>query len=157
MNYSYKRSLWWIIPCIPLMADRLSKMMVLEHLTNPIQLFPGFNFAITWNTGVSWSMLQTHNRSGFWLLVILLSVLISALIGYAQWRIKKGFCALGEMLAIGGALSNLVDRFLYGAVLDFIDVYAASYHFPTFNIADSCIFIGVCIIFIQQWRASHDR
>ena len=102
-------------------------------------------------------MLQTHDRSGFWVLVILLSILICALIGYAQWRIKNGFFVLGEMIAIGGALANLVDRFMYGAVLDFIDVYIATYHFPTFNIADSCIFIGVCIMFVQQWRTSRDH
>jgi signal peptidase II len=157
MNCSCKRYFWWLLPLIPFIADRVSKAYVFEYLTHPLQLFPGLNIAITWNTGVSWSMLQTHSNFSFWLLLILLSILISTLIGYAQLRIKNGFFVLGEMLAIGGALSNLVDRFTYGAVLDFIDIYAAGYHFPTFNIADSCIFVGVCIMFIQQWRTPRDH
>lgn len=157
MNCACKRYLWWLLPLIPFIADRISKAYVLKYLTHPLQLFSGLNFAITWNTGVSWSMLQTHDRSGFWLLFILLSILLGALTGYTQLRIKNGLCVLGEMLAIGGALSNLVDRFTYGAVLDFIDVYAAGYHFPTFNIADSCIFVGVCIMFVQQWRTPRDH
>jgi signal peptidase II len=51
---------------------------------------------------------------------------------------------------IGGALGNVVDRFLYGAVVDFLDFHIAGWHYPTFNIADSFVFIGVVVLCIHS-------
>ncbi|MDP6485078.1 MAG: signal peptidase II, partial [Nitrospinota bacterium] len=57
------------------------------------------------------------------------------------------------MLIFGGGLGNLVDRLAYGEVIDFIDVYYGSYHWPAFNLADSCISAGVALLALDLLRS----
>jgi signal peptidase II len=145
--------LMWLVPLIPFIGDRISKMFILSHVVIPHSPCYGLNILITWNRGVSWSMLH---RAEFWWLIAGLSALILTLIAYTQWRMQRGVLVIGELLVIGGALSNLVDRLMYGAVLDFIELYVGDYHWPVFNVADVFIVIGVGIMLIRNWREHHD-
>jgi signal peptidase II len=142
----------WLIPLIPLIADRITKMLVLEYLVIPKAPCYGLNLLRTWNSGVSWSMLHTIEP---WRLIILQSLLIIALVTYTALQLRKGASAVGELLLIGGAFSNLADRFMYGAVLDFIELYIGKYQWPVFNVADMFIVSGVGIMLIKNWRDRH--
>jgi signal peptidase II len=148
--------LTWTALVAPFIIDRITKAFALRTLTpTPLPVCPGINIMISWNRGVSWGMLSSEHATGFWILTALIASLIGALVWYAQWGMRNGKSVIGEMLVIGGALSNLFDRFMYKAVLDFIEFYAGNYHFPVLNIADACIVIGVSIILIQNWREPH--
>ena len=68
---------------------------------------------------------------------------------------SKGDLPLALALIIGGALGNVIDRALHGYVVDFLDFYWGTWHFPAFNVADSCICVGVGIYIIMSYR--HDR
>jgi signal peptidase II len=142
----------WLVPLIPLIADRFTKMLVMTYVVIPKSLCYGLNILLTWNRGISWSML--HNAQPWWL-ITLQSILIITLVAYTTWRMRRGAMVVGELLLMGGALSNVIDRLLYGSVLDFIELYIADYHFPVFNVADMFIFAGVCIMLIQNWREAH--
>jgi signal peptidase II len=65
-----------------------------------------------------------------------------------QWQLSLAFA-----LIIGGALGNLIDRLVYGHVIDFIDVYYKTWHWPTFNIADSAITLGAGLLLLDAWVA----
>ena len=126
--------------------DQLIKAVVL--LTEPqVSVIPGF-FAIrlATNTGAAFSLFQ-----GFPRLVTLVGVLVLAgLMAYLWRRAGRGSRPERTALAllIGGAVGNLIDRLRFGYVVDFLDVYVGTYHWPTFNLADSAVSIGAVSLLI---------
>lgn len=128
-------------------ADQLHKWYMLEVLhigaVSPIIVTPFFNLVLVWNRGISFGMLSQHDAA--YALIALAIVIVLALIWWVRDLHKRNeILAVG--LVIGGALGNVVDRFLYGAVADFFDFHIMGYHWPAFNIADSSIFIGVVLL-----------
>lgn len=159
-----------------IVADQLSKWAIMEHLLRPLypldaeprgliqwfleaperlpylgrDVFAFFNLVVVWNQGVSFGLLSNDSDYGPYLLIGLSFVIA---IGFAIWmfRTENPIHHLGIGLVIGGALGNVIDRFRFGAVFDFLDVHAFGYHWPAFNIADSAICIGVFILMIYSF------
>jgi len=135
-----------------LIFDRLHKFYQLNVVgwtggeVIPVTSF--FDYILVWNTGISYGMLD-------WLPpVSLLVVMAIAMIALAWWWWNDDalLTRLGIALAIGGALSNAIDRMIYGAVADFFHFYWGSYSFYVFNIADVAISLGVVLlIFDVLW------
>ena len=127
-----------------LVLDQVSKWLMVHHVMDPprvIEVTPFFNLRLAWNPGVAFSMFANSPE-----LILGVSFAVVCLLGY--WLVKadtrRGMAGLGLM--IGGAVGNMADRFSYGAVVDFLDVHAAGYHWPTFNVADSAICIGAGLL-----------
>ena len=162
-----------LLICFIFVFDQLSKWAVTEHVIRPalseapplglgewlfaaterlpftsIEILPFFNIVMVWNQGVSFGMFNNLNAYGPMILSIV-SVLISII--FAIWLIRSTsrLQSLALCLVIAGALGNVIDRVRFGAVIDFLDVHAAGYHWPAFNIADSAICIGVFLLIIH--------
>ncbi len=126
-----------------LFVDRVSKAWAFKALaTKSLAPFYGCNIVLTWNHGISWGLFASHNVYVFYILTTIISCTIGGLVWYTLRRALRFRPIIFETLAIAGALSNLVDRLFYGAVIDFIELYAGSLFFPVFNLADVAIFIG---------------
>jgi lipoprotein signal peptidase len=115
----------------------------------PIDVTPFLKFVMVWNRGVSFGI---GNTDGEWQPVIL-SLVALVIVGFLlNWL--RGTADRWSVLAIGavigGAFGNIIDRALYGAVADFFHFYIGDYAWPAFNIADSCIVVGVMILL---WRS----
>lgn len=107
-----------------------------------VEVLPFFDLVMVWNRGVSYGLFQ----AGDWKGTALLSVLATVLIGALTWwlmRAERGILGLGIGLMIGGALGNVTDRVVYGAVADFFRFYAFGYDWYVFNVADAAITLGV--------------
>lgn len=106
------------------------------------EVTPFFNLVMVWNTGVSFGMFSSPGGLGPY---ILMAGALALCIGFLIWMWKTP--QIGKALAmaaiIGGAFGNILDRLRFGAVADFIDIHAFGFHWPAFNIADSCIVLGV--------------
>lgn len=129
-------------------ADQLVKnWLLLGPMQQPqvFELTSFFNIVSAWNKGVSFSMFWTSAQYGPW---ILSGVALVISLGLAVWltRVTHRLTALGIGLVIGGALGNVIDRLRFGAVFDFLDFYIGNYHWPAFNVADSCITVGVVLL-----------
>lgn len=128
--------------------DQLSKALVYGYLlqTAPmVRVTSFFNLVAAWNTGVSFSMFNDMGKTGVYVLSAFSLVVACGLIYWLSKEVSLYMrVALG--LVIGGALGNVIDRLRFGAVFDFLDVHAASYHWPAFNLADSFICIGAMLI-----------
>lgn len=111
----------------------------------PTEVLPFLNFVMVWNPGVSFGMFPADSAVERWGLIVF-SLLVSA--GLAVWlaRIHQVLLALAIALVIGGALGNVIDRILFGAVADFFHFHAFGYSWYVFNIADAAIVIGVAIM-----------
>jgi len=110
-----------------------------------IEITPFFNLVMVWNRGVSFGLFNDGGEFGRWLLVLLAGAVV---IGLAIWliRARDRFLAIALGLVIGGAMGNMYDRVVYGAVRDFFDVHLGAYHWPAFNAADSAISVGVALL-----------
>ncbi len=128
-------------------ADQASKNLLMAYMADGSVLSFGslFNLIKVWNTGVSFSMFDDYGNFGRILLCIMSLTVCTFLL---HWMIKEKHplkvIALG--LIIGGALGNVADRIRYGAVLDFLDFHIGAYHWPAFNLADTFICVGACLL-----------
>ena len=134
--------------------DLLSKRLIFaileqQGLENPvIKICDFFSFVYVWNRGVSFGMFN-HLENSHIIFSVLQGSIALILIFWLYRNQEKHFTyALG--LIIGGALGNVVDRIKNGAVADFLDFHIATYHWPAFNLADSCVFIGVMILHFDE-------
>ncbi len=133
-------------------ADRLSKAWAFINLADQdIYFFPGLSFELAWNRGISYGMLQFSSDTNFWFLTAGITLVTAILVIYAFSMLRRGEQIVGELLVLAGACSNLVDRFMYGAVLDFIDLYVGPWHWYTFNLADTWVVIGVGVMMYKYF------
>lgn len=142
--------------------DQWTKFLVEVHLQSHTAqpIVPGFlNLTHVRNTGVAFGLFAAHGMSTSWVLTALGLLALSAVsvyFGFASPRDRWLLVALG--LVVGGAVGNLIDRIASGAVTDFIDVYIGMHHWPSFNVADAAISIGIVLMAIDSLgsrRAAH--
>lgn len=138
----------WIAGAV-LALDQASKWLALGQLTlhESIPLAPFLNLTLVFNKGAAFGFLST--ASGWQnLFFIGIAMVATAVILYLLRRVgaKDRFMAVALMLILGGAVGNLIDRLVYGHVVDFIDVYYGTWHWPAFNVADSAITVGAVMI-----------
>jgi signal peptidase II len=143
-----------IIAVVSVVLDQLSKYVIVEKVMRPegvtetpyyadkiIDVLPVFALRMAWNEGISFSLFSSGAAATT---AILLTVQIAITIGLVFWlrTLDRLWLVVGAGLIIGGALGNIIDRAMFGAVADFLDFYWGAWHFPTFNIADICISLG---------------
>ena len=134
-----------------LIVDQLSKWLVAAHLTagSPIVITEFFSIIKVWNTGVSFSMFSHHGSLGV-VVLSLLALAVCAFLLHWMWHETDKIKIVGLGMIIGGAIGNVIDRVRFGAVLDFLDFSVFSYHWPAFNLADTFICIGACILIFLE-------
>ena len=153
MKQNTKKILWYAgIFLTSFLADRLTKLWAIINAQEPITVCQNLNWSLSWNRGVSWSFFNDASVMGFYLLTFVLIAMISIFATYAFIQYKNRCNISFEVLMLSGALSNIVDRFCYGAVADFIDFYVGTWHWPTFNLADAFIFIGVFVVVAKSFE-----
>jgi signal peptidase II len=141
---------------IVLIADQLSKNWALYSLgfircpaCEPIEVTPFFNLTMVWNRGISYGLFQMDTALGMWLLIAFsagMAVILSLWLLKAEGR----WLSLGLGLVIGGAIGNVIDRLIYGAVVDFFHFHAFGKSWYVFNVADAAIVIGVAAILFDS-------
>ena len=132
---------------IVVLADQISKWLVLNIL-KPHQIYPVihgfFNLVMVKNRGMAFGIFS-QSRSGFPFYFLLAATIlaIGVIIFFFFWtKGHQKWLTVGLSLILGGAAGNLIDRVRFGYVIDFLDFFFKSYHWPSFNIADSAITIG---------------
>ena len=131
-------------------ADQLTKIWALARLqVRPLIIVPDFlDFTLVFNTGVAFGLLARLPSSWRWLVTVFslaaLVLLCSVAVRIVPEGSRVGRLALG--LVFGGAAGNLLDRWRFGAVVDFVHVFWRDWHWPNFNVADSAITIGVVLL-----------
>lgn len=134
--------------------DQLSKYWVLHGLKLPelgsVSLLPFLNFSMVWNKGISMGI-PLGDFLGRWGISILTIIITLWLLSWL-FKTERKIEAWSLSLIVGGAIGNLIDRFVHGAVVDFVHFHAFDYDFYVFNLADSAITIGAILLFIDGLR-----
>lgn len=143
---------WLWLTLLVLVLDQVTKYAAtaMLQLYQPINILPFFNFTLAHNTGAAFSFLSDAGGWQRWLFAVI-AFLTSLAIVYWLWKLPKNesWTALSLSLILGGALGNLYDRVAYGYVIDFLDFYWGTAHFPAFNVADSAITVGAAVMILE--------
>jgi len=131
--------------------DQLTKWMALKYLLGKIiEVAPFLNLVLVFNRGAAFGFL---NDAGDWqnFFFVIVAFIASAIILYMLTRpeTRNTKVGVGLALILGGAIGNVIDRLVHGYVVDFIDVFYGSWHWPAFNIADSAISIGAVLLVLD--------
>jgi signal peptidase II len=127
--------------------DTLAQAWVFSALqdnSRGVTVTPFFNLVEVWNHGVSFGMFNKL-AYGKWLLSGM-AIIVTIILLRWLYRTDDHLTAVALSLIIGGAIGNTIDRLRFGAVADYLDFHAYGYHWPAFNVTDSAIFIGVCLL-----------
>lgn len=147
----------WMVAVAALIADQLSKNWLLYGLdfrslgpAARIGVLPFFDLVMVWNRGVSYGLFQAGS---FAAMAVLTLFSLAAVVALSWWLIKAERLILGAGLGlvIGGALGNVIDRILYGAVADFFHFYAFGHDWYVFNVADAAITVGVVVLLLDAF------
>tara|TARA_R110001606_G_scaffold11354_2_gene49085 strand:+ start:64726 stop:65193 length:468 start_codon:yes stop_codon:yes gene_type:complete len=146
--------LW--LTSVVIAIDQVSKWFMVSWLSlhETFVVMPFFNLTMAHNPGAAFSFLAHADGWQRWFFIGLASVVSFALlIWLKKLKPQAKLEAISIAMILGGALGNLIDRFYYGYVIDFLDVYYGTYHWPAFNIADSAIVIGAVLLIIDTFRS----
>ncbi|MCL5436584.1 MAG: signal peptidase II [Candidatus Dependentiae bacterium] len=109
--------------------------------------------AVSLNHGISWSLLNSSNQFVRWLVIFLVAAFVVSFIFYTVRQARRGGSLWGEVLVLSGAIPNLIDRFVYGGVIDFIQLSVCGYAWPVFNVADMAIVAGATLMLWKGIRS----
>lgn len=160
LNITRQGWIAYAIAAVTVALDQASKLWILHGLGLPSKgtvPLPGpVDLTMVWNRGMSFGLLSDHAEWSRWLLTGFSAAVVVALAIWAR-KATKPFMAVGLGLIIGGAIgNNLIDRVVYGAVADFIDV--RDLYFPwIFNIADAGISVGVAFLLLDSFLTGEDK
>ncbi len=144
---------WLWLSGLVLILDQLSKIWIdiSMHLYQSTSVFPGFSITYAHNYGAAFSFLSDAGGWQRWFFAALAAGISIGLVIYLKsLKQDETLLAVSLSLILGGAIGNLIDRVIYGYVIDFLDVYYQAYHWPVFNIADSAITIGVAFMLYES-------
>ncbi len=143
-----------------IIADQISKTVMVNWLDlyERVAVLPFFNLTLAHNTGAAFSFLAGAGGWQRWFFVALAVVISLVLVIWLKRLAQTAKLeAISLALIIGGAIGNVIDRLVYGYVIDFLDVYVGNYHWPAFNIADSAICVGAVLLIIDSFRKSAEK
>jgi signal peptidase II len=144
---------WFLFAIFLIVLDQATKLWVVNtlYLGASEEILPFFNLVYVLNPGAAFSFLANQpgwQRYFLSAIALVTSVIIMFMMRSARHRPWAMLC-LASIL--GGALGNLVDRLLYGAVVDFLDFYWGNFHWPAFNVADMAITLGAIGLVLTEW------
>jgi signal peptidase II len=152
-----RRPWLFLLSALVILCDRLSKNAII-HRIRPgydLKIIPGvFRLSHVINTGAAFSLLENLPPNGVRIALVAFSVVAALIVFVLLWVTGRALSLTSVALALilGGALGNLYDRIRLHHVVDFLAVRIYHYNWPDFNVADSCIVIGACLLLLEIFR-----
>jgi len=149
------------IAAIVVILDQITKVWVDNSLKlyDQIPVMPSFNITLAYNEGAAFSFLSDAGGWQRWFFIGI-SVIVSVCLIVWLYRMtrEEKWLSLCIALILGGAIgNNLIDRVIYGHVVDFIQVFYKDWYFPSFNVADAAITVGTILLLILTFFEKNDE
>jgi len=144
------------ISAIIIGLDQATKWLMVSWLAlyETVAIMPYFNLTMAHNHGAAFSFLAQAGGWQRWFFIVLALVISTVLVVWlAKLKPEAKLEAISLSLILGGAIGNVIDRIYYGYVIDFLDIYIGSSHWPAFNVADSAICIGAVLLIIDSFKS----
>ncbi len=145
---------WLAVSAAVVVLDLATKAWVSNVFTpgESLTVTPFFNLVLAHNTGAAFSFLADAGGWQRWFFTIVTIVISVGIVVMLSRQRNAPWVSTALALVLGGALGNLYDRLMLGHVVDFVQLHAAGYYFPAFNVADSAISIGVAMLIWDSLR-----
>lgn len=147
-----------LVAAVVVIADRMVKWWAIDALADTpygVEILPFFNLVLVENRGISFGLFGGGTLPPSLLAAVALAVTLALVIWLRRVETRLLAAAIG--LVIGGALGNVIDRFRYGAVVDFLDLHWDDFHWPAFNLADAAISVGVVVLLLDALLIGRER
>lgn len=145
---------WLVVAAIVIVLDQATKLAIAHYfrLGDSHVIAPFFNLVRVHNSGAAFSFLAGASGWQRWFFIGLGVVAATLIIVMLKRHSAQKLFAWALALILGGAIGNVVDRVLHGHVIDFIQLHAGGWYFPSFNIADSAITVGAVCLIVDELR-----
>ena len=146
-------ALWTSLSIVVIIFDQATKAMIVRwvDLYEKIPINSFINITYQRNTGAAFSFLADESGWQRWFFIVVATTVSGYIVSWL-WKIREeglAVLSVGLSLVLGGAIGNVIDRIVWGSVVDFIQVLIAGWPFPSFNIADSAITVGAALLIID--------
>jgi signal peptidase II len=150
---------WLLFAAVLVLLDQYTKYLAVENIRpgSSIPVLPFFSLVLTYNTGAAFSFLAGATGWQRWFFVFIALGASILIIWMLHKHRSNVFLCFGLALILSGAIGNVIDRMTVGAVVDFILVYWREYHWPAFNVADSCISVGAAMVIWDGFMRTPSR
>lgn len=153
------RLLW--LSALVIVLDQLTKFWVMTRFEEfeVMTVWPVFNLTLVYNTGAAFSFLADAGGWQRWFFIVLgIVVSLVIVVWLAKLPASERLTGYGLALIVGGAVGNIIDRIWLGKVVDFLQWHWEDWYWPSFNVADSAITLGVILLLLDGFRgAGRDR
>ena len=145
---------WLSLAALIVVLDQISKLWISSHFIygESLRVTDFFNLVLAHNSGAAFSFLSDAGGWQRWMFSAIAIVAAVWIVRLLRQHAKETLFCLALTLVLGGAVGNLIDRVAYGYVVDFLDFYWGSYHFPAFNVADSAISVGAVLLILDSFK-----
>lgn len=143
---------WLWLSLLIVIVDQITKQLANTYLTyqEPLAMLPLFNLTLVYNTGAAFSLFaDAGGWQRYFLTGLSFIVSIGLVVILSRLSAQKMLLATALAMILGGAVGNLIDRALFGYVIDFLDFYYSRWHYPAFNVADSAITVGAGLLVVD--------
>ena len=151
---------WLWVSVVVLLADQCTKLLAdaMLSLHQQVPVIPYFALLKAYNSGAAFSFLSDASGWQRWFFVVLALIVIGVLLVWLRrLPAEERRARLALALILGGAVGNLIDRLVYGYVIDFLDIYYGSWHWPAFNIADAAISVGAFLLVLDTLLSGREK
>ena len=151
---------WLGLASIILIADQFTKILIVGYyqLGDSTRVTSFFNLVRAHNSGAAFSFLAGASGWQRWFFTVISLLAVALILWLLKSHAGQKLFAFALACILGGAIGNVIDRVLYGYVVDFLDFHWRGWHFPAFNVADSAITIGAaCLILDELLRVRRGR
>lgn len=151
MSWSKARH-WYFVAGLIVIVDQLTKFWVSSVFSygDIVEILPILNLTLVHNLGAAFSFLSDAGGWQRWFFTVV-SLVVSIILVVWLYRLsaRQTLLSIALSFVLGGAIGNLLDRIIFGYVIDFIDFHYYQYHWPSFNIADAAITLGAVLLIIE--------
>ena len=150
---------WLSLSALIVLLDQATKYWILQvvHYGQNIAVTPFFDLVLVYNPGAAFSFLSDASGWQRWFFIVLALGISVWLIVLLRRHAQENLLPLALALILGGAIGNVIDRFAYGAVVDFLSFHAGRFTWPAFNVADSAITVGALLMVWSQFQPRQPR
>ncbi len=136
---------YFLLALAVFLLDQATKYFIMHHLNlyQVVKILPSFNIVYYRNIGSAFGMFKSLGNAFF------IVVSLGAIMAVSVFIVKDADSRLSFSLILAGAAGNLADRIIHGYVVDFLEVYAGSFYWPAFNVADSALTVGIALLIIR--------
>lgn len=144
---------WLSISVLVVILDQITKLVILSQMSfgQAIPVTSFFQLVLVFNPGAAFSFLANQGGWQRWFFIVLAVIICGWLLVMLRQHQQERALPLAFALIIGGAVGNVIDRIIYGAVVDFLYFHIGRFGWPAFNVADSAITVGVVLMLVSQF------